>query len=79
MANKIPDRLFVRAKDIDSFRLLLKEKDSPFYKKNNQSVFLMAMVLGFHNKQRVTLDKKEEFVRMEYLSRNESNTERRKN
>ena len=68
MENKPPTRVFVRKKDIDDFRVLQQEKDSNFYKKDNKSIFLMAMILGFNNKQRIPFDKREEFVRMEYFS-----------
>jgi hypothetical protein len=71
MENKPPSRLCVRKNDLDDFKVLLQEKDSPFYKKDNKSVFLMAMILGFHNKQSLPLDKKEEFVRMEYFSQDD--------
>lgn len=71
MENKPPTRLFVGKKDIDDFRFLQQAKDSPFYKKDNKSVFLMAMILGFHNEQKIPFDKREEFVRMEYFSQDD--------
>ena len=71
MENKPPTRVFVSKKDINNFKVLQQEKDSPFYKKDNKSVFLMAMTLGFHNKQKTPLNKREEFVRMEYFSQDD--------
>ena len=71
MESKPPTRVFVSKKDIGDFRVLQQEKDSPFYKKDNKSVFLMAMILGFHNKQKIPLNTREEFVRMEYFSQDD--------
>jgi len=68
MERKTPTRVFVRKEDIDDFRVLLQEKDSPLYKKDNKDVFLMAMIFGFCNKQKLLLEQKEEFVRIEYFS-----------
>ncbi len=68
MSNKIPDRLRIRKEDLESFRLLNKERTSFLYGKENKELFIMAMIYGFLNKTRLKLDKKEGFVREEYLN-----------
>ena len=69
MRTKI-DRLYIKKSYERDFKDLL-EKDSPLHKKDRKHIFMMAMVLGFHKGSKVDLDKKEEFVRIEYLNDNE--------
>jgi len=64
---KIPDRLHIKKSYEKDFKDLL-EKDSPLSKKGNKHIFIMGMVMGFYNVSRVPLDKKEQFVRIEYLN-----------
>jgi len=71
MERRSPDRVFVRKDDIEDFKLLLQEKDSPFFKRDNKAVFLMAMIWGFHSSHKMELDKKEGYVRTEYFSPDE--------
>jgi len=66
MEREVPDRLYIRKDDKKHFKRLL-EKDSPWADKDNKDVFLMAMVVGFHQKCRTELDRREGFVRTEYL------------
>lgn len=68
MNNKTPDRINVRKNDIENFKILLREKDSPFFKKDNKDAFIMAMIFGYFNNNTIPLDKKEGFIRIEYLS-----------
>jgi dnd system-associated protein 4 len=65
---KVPDRLYVRKEDLRDFKLLQEEKDSPFYKKDNKSVFIMAMTMGLKRGVQVPLQNKEGFIREEYLN-----------
>jgi len=62
-----PDRLYVEKSDIKIYDRL-KERDSPFYKKENKEIFIMAMVLGFKEGGTKVLSKKEGYVRTEYLT-----------
>ena len=70
MENKGPDRLNIRRSDRKDYARLL-EKDSPFAGKENKDLFIMAMVVGFREGARVELDRKEGFIRIEYLNPNE--------
>lgn len=65
---KKPDRLHVDKEDIKDFRLLLEEKDSPLYKRENKDVFIMSVVTGYKNGIRLPLKSKEGFIREEYLN-----------
>jgi dnd system-associated protein 4 len=67
MNEKAPDRLYIRKSDRAEYSRLL-EKDSPFKEKENKDLFMMAMVVGFHAGNRIGLDKKEGFIRVEYLN-----------
>jgi dnd system-associated protein 4 len=69
--SKQPDRLFVRKEDIEDFKLLQDEKDSPFCKRTNKDVFFMAMLVGLKNGVRLPLQSKQEYVREEYLNDDE--------
>lgn len=69
MRGKI-DRLFIRKSYEKDFKDLL-EKDSPLCKKDSKHIFMMAMVMGFHKGSKVELDKRQEFVRTEYLNDDE--------
>jgi hypothetical protein len=71
MENKGPDRLYVRSKDLDDFKMLLQDRDSPFFKKDNKDVFIMAMIFGYKNGQKTSVEKKEGFFRVTNLSGNE--------
>lgn len=67
MNDKEPDRLYVRASDIEDYDRL-KEKDSPIAGKENKDLFMLAMCIGFHEGIPAELGKsKEGFVRIEYL------------
>ena len=68
--NKVPDRLNIRKSDRKDYDRLL-EKDSPFAGKENKDLFMMAMIIGFQEGSRTPLDKKEGFVRIEYLNERE--------
>jgi dnd system-associated protein 4 len=68
--NKAPDRLNIRKSDRGDYARLL-EKDSPFVGKENKDLFMMAMMIGFREGSRSPLDKKEGFVRIEYLNEKE--------
>ena len=63
-----PDRLYVEKEYLKDFRLLNDEADSPFYKKRNQDVFLMAMFVGIRYGSNPPIKKREELVRVEYLT-----------
>jgi len=65
---KKPDRLCVDKEDLADFRMLLEEKDSPLYKRENKDVFVMAMTTGYKNGARLPLKTREGFIREEYLS-----------
>ena len=60
MENKTPDRLNIRKSDRKDYNRLL-EKDSPFSGKENKDLFMMALIIGFHEETRVKLDGKEGF------------------
>ena len=68
---KNPDRLNINKDDLKDFTLLQEEKDSPLYKKDNKTVFLMAMVFGLSRGTRIPLKSKHGFVRDEYLNSND--------
>ena len=53
------DRFYVSKKDFADFNRL-KETDSPFSGSQNKDVFLAAMVVGFHEKCKIELERKKE-------------------
>lgn len=68
MQNKEPDRLYIKKSDYDDYNRL-KAKDSPLNKKDNKSLFLLAVSFGYHFGERETIiSDRKDFVRMEYLS-----------
>ena len=68
---KKPDRLYVDKDDLKDFKLLQDEKDSPFYKRENKDVFIMATIMGLKYGARMPLKSKEGFFREEYLNNDE--------
>jgi len=68
MSKKVPDRLYVRKVDLETYKLLGKERSSFLCGKENKELFIMAMIYGFLKKNRLKLDKKEGFIREEYLN-----------
>ena len=71
MSNKTPDRLNIKKSDREDYARLL-EKDSPFAGKENKDLFMMALVIGFHEETRVKLDKKEGFFLLYHLNDKEN-------
>jgi len=67
MSKKLPDRLHIRKVDVETYKLLAKERSSFLNGKENKELFIMAMVYGFLRGNRLKLDKKEGFIREEYL------------
>lgn len=65
------DRLFVEKEEVNNFKLLREEKDSPLYRKENKDVFIMAMMMGLKNGVRLPLKSKEGFIREDYLNNDE--------
>jgi dnd system-associated protein 4 len=68
---KKPDRLYVDKDDLKDFKLLQDEKDSPFYKRENKDVFIMATIMGLKYGARMPVKSKEGFFREEYLNNDE--------
>jgi hypothetical protein len=68
---KRADRLSVDKEDLGDFRMLIEDRDSPFYKRENKDVFMMAMITGYKNGTHVALKAKEGFIREEYLNSEE--------
>jgi len=71
MINKEPDRLYIRKSDRKDYDRLL-EKDSPFVGKENKDLFIMALIIGFHEGTRIKLDKKEGFFLLYHLNDKEN-------
>ncbi len=71
MENKMPDRLNIRKSDRKDYNRLL-EKDSPFSGKENKDLFMMALIIGFHEETRVKLDGKEGFFLLYHLNDKEN-------
>jgi len=71
MENKMPDRLNIRKSDRKDYNRLL-EKDSPFAGKENKDLFMMALIVGFHEEIRVKLDGKEGFFLLYHLNDKEN-------
>jgi len=71
MENKAPDRLNIRKSDRKDYDRLL-EKDSPFAGKENKDLFMMALIIGFHEETRVKLDRKEGFILLYHLNDKEN-------
>jgi len=71
MENKMPDRLNIRKSDRKDYDRLL-EKDSPFAGKENKDLFMMALIIGFHEETRVKLDGKEGFFLLYHLNDKEN-------
>jgi len=61
------DRLYVDKRDLKDFNRL-KEKDSPFVGAQNKDVFLAAMVIGYKERSKIELKKKEGYFRKDYLT-----------
>jgi hypothetical protein len=68
--SKGPDRLYINKQDRKDYEKLL-DKDSPFKDNENKDVFIMAMTFGFAEGIRTKLEKKEGFIRVEYLNPSE--------
>lgn len=71
MGNKAPDRLNIQKSDREDYARLLK-KDSPFAGKESKDLFMMALIIGFHEGTRVKLDKKEGFFLLYHLNDKEN-------
>lgn len=71
MENKVPDRLNIQKSDRKDYDRLL-EKDSPFVGKENKDLFMMALIIGFHEETRVKLDRKEGFFLLYHLNDKEN-------
>jgi dnd system-associated protein 4 len=67
MKSEEPRVLNIRKSDKEDYKRLM-EKDSPFAGKDDKDLFLMAMIMGFCEGSRIPLDKKESYVRIEYLT-----------
>ena len=62
------DRLHIRKSDRSEYTRLLG-RDSLFAGKDNKDLFMMAMITGFYNKNRITLEgQKEGYILISYLS-----------
>lgn len=61
------DRLYVDKRDLKEFNRL-KEKDSPFAGAQNKDAFLAAMVVGYAERSKIELKKKEGYFRKAYLT-----------
>lgn len=64
---KILDRVSIRHSDRKNYERL-REKDSPFFGKENKDLFIFAMITGYREGSRIKLDKKYGFVRIEYFN-----------
>ena len=62
-----PDRLYVEKSDLKIYKRL-KDVGSPFQKKENKELFLMAMIEGFKQGGTKELRKREGYVRWAYLT-----------
>lgn len=67
MVREEPDRFYINKSDRKDYDRLL-EKDSPFHRRENKELFMMAMIFGFQEGNREELKKKEGFFRTEYLT-----------
>jgi hypothetical protein len=70
MQRKEPSTVNIEEKDKSNFDLLLNDKNSFFYKRDNKEIFIMAMVYGFSNQKRKPLKEKHSggYFRVEYLT-----------
>ena len=71
MVNKVPDRLYIGKSDKKDYDRLL-EKDSPFAGRENKDLFMMALIIGFHEGTRAKLEKKEGFFLLYHLNDKEN-------
>jgi len=67
MNSKDPDRLNISKSDRKHYERLLEE-DSPFSGQDNKILFITAMITGFLRGDRIKIDKKEGYIRTEYLN-----------
>lgn len=69
------DRIYIDKKDREDFESLRDRKDSPFVvgkqRAQNKEVFVAAMVVGFHEGGRIEVKNKEEWIFIDYLSKEE--------
>lgn len=70
MNSNEPDRLSISKSDRKHYDRLLEE-DSPFHGQDNKIVFMMAMITGFLKGGRMEIDRKEGYIRTEYLNNKE--------
>lgn len=69
--NKKPrDRIFIDSADRKDFERL-KKPDAPLAGKENKELFMMALIVGYNEGNRIPLKDKYGFVRLEYLSEKE--------
>jgi hypothetical protein len=61
-----PDRLYIDQSDVQRYDDLEKCVRM-FGKRQKKELFLTAMAIGWKNEARIPINKKQEFVRMEYL------------
>jgi len=64
------DRLHIRESDREDYKRLL-QVGSPFEGKDNKDPFMMALMLGYLNRNRVKLEKMFGYFRYSYLSSEE--------
>jgi len=67
MNKKIRDRLFINRRDREDYERL-KRRDSPFAGKENKELFMLALVAGYVDGNRIPLKDRDGFVRLEYLN-----------
>ncbi len=70
MNKKSRDRIFIDSADRKDFERL-KKPDAPLAGKENKELFMMALIVGYNEGNRVPLKDKYGFVRLEYLSEKE--------
>jgi len=68
MKSDAPNIINVTKKAIQQFQNLKKEKDSLLFNRSAKEVFIMSMTMGFYNDNKIALESKKEFVRIEYLN-----------
>ena len=67
MNESVPDRLYIEEKDREECYDLLR-KQKAFEDKENLDMFMTAMIIGYSNKSRLPIKKRENFILTKYLS-----------
>lgn len=59
--------VFIDESDREDYRKLLDEEDSPLHGIGNPAIYLLAVAVGYYKGERVELDNRDDWTRIEYF------------